>query len=113
MADEDARRGARALVSGGMGELPDDAVQSLLESAVSTQRDRGAAPTIDELAYLQKYVEICELFVGAGCTLREANAKVDELNEKYPSLKGKRSEVIGADNLVAGEDGWAPSQVCW
>lgn len=112
MADEDARRGFRALISGGMAGMDDDAVDRLQEATAQTQRDRGRAPKLAEVEYLEEYSKICERRLNLELSLWGANQELAKLNEKFSTISEsiKRTQVAGPEELVNQEDiGWMGS----
>ena len=58
--DQDMQKGLRAMISGGLYQLEDEQLEKLIAGAADAQRQRGQAPVLDEVKYLEEYLVICE-----------------------------------------------------
>lgn len=71
--------------------------------------------TVNDAEYLQRYVELCERFLGGVIQLGVAERELLDLNGKYQNLLSSsqvmKHSVMG-NNLAYDEDSWVPSQVC-
>ena len=116
MSDEEVRRGARAMVSGGMASLDDDAVTQLGKTVNETQRERGLVNSVDEVLYLQEFVKISEERLSQGIDTGSFNTgaqpKLDALNEKFPNISEsvRKLQVLCPDlGTRLYDDGWMSS----
>ena len=113
--DKDMQKGIRAMVSGGLYEVDDDALDRLITEAANVQRSRGNAPALDEVKYLEEYLALCEeaaqYYTEEDSYLPSRfETALADLNQKYPNVANQKTEILSGN--LSGDPAWVPSMIC-
>jgi hypothetical protein len=112
------------MVTAGLGALSPEDQANLNQLAAKSLREQEVPINLDEITYLQEYIDINERFMNQQLNTGSARREINTLNEKYSHLHEsvKRTDLLGShlangdvwnDDIEDYEDGWVPSAVCW